>query len=487
MTEDLLINLNRFKKTKVLVIGDVMLDHYIWGEVSRISPEAPVQVVKILKETYLLGGAGNVASNIKTLGGESLLIGVIGEDNWGKIFKDKLQEEDISTCNLITINHKPTIRKTRIMGGKQQLLRLDYEKEKKFDPELETKIKKIIQNNLHQVDAVIISDYGKGAITKNIAELITNLCIRAKKPVLADPKPVHKDFYKKVTLITPNIKEAVQMANVEKEATLEEISSRLIHDLDTNILITKGAEGMSLYQKNGQFFHTPADLREVYDVTGAGDTVIATCALCLACDFNLKETVFLANKAASVAVNKLGTARVSLEELKDKIKEKQSKIKSLEEMLKIVKRLKEKNKKIIFTNGCFDIFHIGHKRFLEEAKKLGDILIIGLNSDDSVRRLKGKKRPIIPQKERAEILSSLDFVDYIVFFSEDLPLNLISKIKPDIHVKGQDYRLKDLPESQLIHSYGGKIVLIPEVKDRSSTLIINRILENYGTKSRIFK
>ncbi len=310
MNNELLSILNGFKGKNILVVGDIMLDKYIFGNVERISPEAPVQVVEVEKESYLPGGAANAANNIAALQGNALMVGIVGNDNEAKTLLNELKKRNINTEGIFTDNQKPTTQKVRILGQKQQLLRIDYEKRDYLNKEIEDKILNFIKEKIGNINAVIISDYAKGVITKNLVEEIKE--IAKNKIIIADPKPKHKDFYKDVSLVTPNIKEAKEMTEKEEN---------LIKELNSPILITKGEKGMSLYEKDGNITNIPTKAKEVYDVSGAGDTVVATLALALSSNATLKQAAIIANHAAGITVGKLGTSTVSIEEIKNSLKD----------------------------------------------------------------------------------------------------------------------------------------------------------------------
>ncbi len=308
MNSELIGILNSFKGKNILVIGDIMLDKYIWGKVERISPEAPVQIVNVEKEDYLPGGAANVANNISALNGNAFMVGIVGKDNEANILLEELKKRNINTNGIFTDNSKPTTQKVRILGQKQQLLRMDYEKRDYLNKEMENNILNFIKEKISKIDAIIISDYAKGVITKNLIDQIKS--IANSKIIVVDPKPKHKDFYKDVSLVTPNLKETKEM--VEKEEDL-------VKELNTTILITKGEKGMSLYEKDGNITNIPTKAKEVYDVSGAGDTVVATLVLALSSNATPKQAANLANHAAGITVGKVGTSTVSIREIKNSL------------------------------------------------------------------------------------------------------------------------------------------------------------------------
>ena len=314
--------IEQFKNKKILVLGDVMLDKYIWGNVSRISPEAPVQVVEVAKESYAPGGAANVANNIAALGAKSIIVGVVGKDQTKEQLVSDLKKRNVDVSGLIEDGNKRTIRKVRVFGRSQQLLRFDYEKKGYVNADTENKIFGFIENNIGNADGIIVSDYAKGTITKNLMEKLILLCKGKNRIIVVDPKPKHRDFYKNATLITPNHKEANEMANISEEAEdadIKMVGKKLLEEMNSTILITRGEKGMSLFEKNGKITNIPTFAKEVYDIVGAGDTSVATVALALASGADFEEAAIIANHAAGITVGKVGTSTVSVEELKESI------------------------------------------------------------------------------------------------------------------------------------------------------------------------
>lgn len=473
----------KFKDKKILVIGDLMLDEHIWSKVGRISPEAPVPVAEVTKITHVPGGCGNVAANIAAMGGTPILVGLIGKDSSGEKLKSALKKANISTKYILQTAERPTILKSRVIAASQHVVRVDREKKEHISQNLYKRILLSIKKIVPRVDGIILSDYKKGILTPKVCREIISQAIKYKVPVSVDPKGKDYSRYKSVTIITPNVKEAQEASGIkiENENDLAKAGKVLLRKTNTkHILITRGKDGMSLFSRNGNHLHIPAVPREVFDITGAGDTVISALTISLACKAQIKDVVYLANLAAAISVGKIGTQAVSKEEIIDALDEKDPgirKIKTRKEIAKIIQRAREENAKIVFTNGCFDILHLGHVRYLREAKKLGDILIVGLNSDSSVKKLKGNSRPYIPQNERAEILASLEHVDYVTIFSELRPNRLIEIVKPDFHVKGGDYKMEELPERKIVKSFRGKIIIIPPLAGRSTTSLIDKILK----------
>ena len=468
---------NLFKNTRILVVGDVILDKYLFGESNRISPEAPVPVVNINEQVEKLGGAGNVARNAANLGANITLLGLVGNDKESEVIYNLTQREGITAVFLESQN--PTIVKSRILSQGQQLLRFDLEKSVSIQvgKSIVSKFKEIVQNH----DLVIASDYGKGALS-SVSELI-KICNDFKIPILVDPKGDDFNKYTGSTLITPNKKEFETI--VGQYSTLEELESKafgLVNDLEIKyLLVTKGPEGMSLFNSEGVSQHFKTQAEDVFDVTGAGDTVCAVMGVALSSgNYSFAEATALANTAAGIVVKKMGAAVIEPFELERAIKKDTSKIyRNVEVPTHICRTLKTQNKKIIFTNGCFDFIHAGHVKYLKEASELGDILIVGLNSDSSVNRQKGPGRPINSFLDRAVVLCGLSVVDFIIEFDEDDPLELIKAIKPDVLVKGGDYAESEIVGHDEVKKTGGLVRSLSYDVNNSSSKIINKI-KNYN-------
>ncbi|HEC1775274.1 D-glycero-beta-D-manno-heptose-7-phosphate kinase [Campylobacter sp. LMG 7929] len=446
------------KKPKILVVGDFMVDHYIWCDCTRISPEAPVMVMKSQKEDKRLGGAGNVYANLKSLGAEVFALGLVGDDESGRFLKENLN------AKLLVEKDRKTPLKSRVLSHSQQVLRLDDEND--FDTKLEDEIIQEYKKIAKDYDAIILSDYAKGILTSKVTKVLIEHANTLNLPILIDPKGSDFSKYQNATLLTPNKKEAIQALGVEKINNLEKALKKLKDDLNLAYsIITLSEEGIALFDEKLHII--PAKALEVYDVTGAGDSVIAMLAYALALKVDIVKACELANDAAAVVVAKVGSVSVSLEEIKNLKKASfEDKIKSKEELVKLLQ-----DQKVVFTNGCFDVMHYGHIKYLEKAKKLGDILVVGLNSDESVKRLKGNSRPINLEFQRACMLASMYFVDYVVIFDEDTPYELIEFLKPDVLVKGDDYKDKEVVGSNLVK----KVELIDFEDGFSTTNIINRI------------
>ncbi|MDP3026924.1 MAG: bifunctional heptose 7-phosphate kinase/heptose 1-phosphate adenyltransferase [Nanoarchaeota archaeon] len=459
--------LDNFSRAKIAVVGDVILDNYIYGSVDRISPEAPVPIVKVEREICELGGSGNVAANISSLGGKVHLSGYIGIDNAADVLKQKLSEQGID-CNLFNIL-KQTTQKTRVIGNNHQITRIDRESCESISREFEEKLAEEI--NKEKPDIIIASDYAKGCLTGSLFSLIKKHNEGTR--IIIDPKPRNKINYAGVYLITPNLKEAREITGLEN---INEIGKKLQEIYCCNVLLTMGKEGMSLFEGK-KIINLPTQAREVYDVSGAGDTVIAVIGLGLASGLSLEESAYLANTAAGIVVGKAGTASVLRSELKEIVESGNRKIKTVSQLKSIRDDLRRKGKKVVFTSGCYDILHPGHIRFLEKAKTFGDVLILAINGDKSpFFKTKKGDRPILNEGERVEVLSGLKSVDYITIFDEDNPIGLIKELMPDIKVKGGSYVAERVAEEDMIIcSYGGTSKYIEMIGEYSTTALIDKI------------
>lgn len=453
------------KRPKVLVIGDLMVDNYIWCDCKRVSPEAPVLVMNAQRQDKRLGGAANVYANLKSLNADVVALSVVGDDKEGRFLSAHLKGK------LLVQKGRKTSLKSRIISHNQQVLRLDDESSEDIalESELLREFDKVAQN----YEAIVLSDYGKGVLTAKVCQGVIKKARALKIPVLIDPKGDDYTKYRGATLLTPNKKEAkiaLKMSDLEGK-NLKTAIKKLKDDLDLKYsIITLSQDGIALWDKALRVI--PAKAREVFDVTGAGDSVIAMLAFCLALKIDIFKACELANKAAAVVVGKVGSVSVSFEELKNQEKAPfESKIKSKKECEQFIQKARNAGQKIVFTNGCFDILHFGHIKYLEKARNLGDLLVVGLNSDKSVRALKGKERPINPQFSRAAMLAALYFVDIVVIFDEKTPLNLIKALKPDILVKGADYKDKEIIGSQ----FALKTELIEFEEGFSTTKLIEKI------------
>jgi D-beta-D-heptose 7-phosphate kinase/D-beta-D-heptose 1-phosphate adenosyltransferase len=462
---------------KILVVGDLMIDHYLWGSCERISPEAPVQVVDIKKETTVLGGAGNVVNNLVTLGAKVDVASVIGEDETAKELLQMLEEIGVQSSYIVTQEGRKTSKKSRVIASNQQIIR--YDKESKEDVAISSAVHliRLIEKNLHTYDAVILSDYGKGVLTHRFTQDLIEMAQKAGVKVFVDPKGEDYTKYKGAYTLTPNKKEASLATKIaiENENTLEEALQYLKTKCDLDVaLITLSEDGIAILQERMSRFPTVA--KEVYDVTGAGDTVIASLAFAISSGKTIEEACEFANLAAGVVVGKIGSATVTMDEIEEyesSLHKSTSDmhIKTFDEIKSIVKRYKENAKRIVFTNGCFDILHVGHVKYLQEAKSFGDVLIVGLNSDASVKRLKGPTRPVNTAEDRAYLLAALEAVDFVVPFEEDTPYELIKMIAPDVLVKGGDYEGKEVVGTE----FANELKLVQFVDGKSTTKTIEKI------------
>lgn len=467
------IELSHLKGKKVLVVGDLMLDTYHIGDVKRISPEAPVPVVRINRSYSVLGGASNVARNLLGLECVPYVIGLLGDDHNGKVMQDMFTDLGINA--LFSYTEHPTITKTRIIGNNQQVVRVDFEQDRgKLSAENEQYLSDAIRKTIPQIDIVVISDYGKGVCNETICKQVIATARSHQKKVIVDPKGFDWDKYRGATIITPNLKEISDVFGTEiknKDEQIHQAAQEVIRKYDlASLLVTRSEKGMSYIDVNTAKA-IPTEAKEVYDVSGAGDTVVATLAAALAGEFPVLEAIHIANKAAGVVVGKMGTYPITFDELQSELTvgRPDAGIVPFSQLPDLIKQLKMQNRKIVFTNGCFDILHKGHVTYLEKARKLGDVLVVGLNSDSSVKRLKGESRPINDEQARGTVLSALACIDYVVIFSDDTPLKLIEVVRPDILVKGGDYEIENIVGRE----YAKETVVIPFVEGFSTTNTIN--------------
>jgi len=493
---------------RIIVVGDVILDTYILGKANRISPEAPIQVLDVGGERCNLGGAANVAANLKTLGADVECCGVVGADRDGDAVVEKLTELGIGTSGVVRDEGRPTVSKTRVVSHNQQLLRIDREVRLPLDDAAAARLMKAMKPHLADSAAVAVSDYAKGTLTpallRGVMEAAGNAgCDSIGRDgigrdgigrdgvrccgVLVDPKGTDYGKYRGARLITPNRKEAEESTGVSIGGMddLEEAARILRRDAGAReIVITLGGDGIYFSDAEGRGSLVPARARSVYDVTGAGDTVIALLAFFLASGSSLEEAVRIANAGAGIVVGRLGVAAPTREELVDAFSSVATrsgeKILPRGEAALRTREIRERGEKLVFTNGCFDLIHGGHLEFLRAAKSLGDHLMVAVNDDASVARIKGPERPILALEERMEILASLQFVDYVVSFSEDTPLEIVREVTPDILVKGEDWKEKGVVGAEWVQEHGGDVQLVKLRSGRSTTDIIKKILEKYG-------
>jgi D-beta-D-heptose 7-phosphate kinase/D-beta-D-heptose 1-phosphate adenosyltransferase len=472
------LRIPNFAQARVLVVGDVMLDRYWTGPTSRISPEAPVPIVKVSTIEDRAGGAGNVALNIASLTANASLLGLVGNDDNAHVLEQTLAHKNIQT-QFTKIDTHPTITKLRVLSRNQQLIRLDFEES--FDQVDNSALLENFKQQVANCDVIILSDYGKGALS-NI-EAFIKVGRDAGKPVLIDPKGTQFERYRGASLITPNLSEFEGVVgHCKDEADLVKKGFDLLDTAGLEaLLVTRSEKGMTLFQKGQQPVHLAATAREVYDVTGAGDTVISVLAAAVAAGSSLSEATALANAAAALVVAKLGTATVSLAELRREAKADEvahGGIMSEDALLNAIKDSQLAGETIVMTNGCFDLLHPGHVSYLRNAKELGDRLVVAVNTDASVKRLKGEGRPINPTEHRMDVLAGLESVDWVVPFSEDTPQNLIAKMLPDILVKGGDYKIADIAGGAEVIANGGQVQVLNFEDGCSTTNIINSIKQN---------
>ncbi|WP_221793054.1 bifunctional D-glycero-beta-D-manno-heptose-7-phosphate kinase/D-glycero-beta-D-manno-heptose 1-phosphate adenylyltransferase HldE [Oceanobacter mangrovi] len=469
------VQVPNYHSANVLVYGDVMLDRYWHGPTSRISPEAPVPVVRIRDSENRAGGAGNVALNIATLGANIQLLGITGQDDNGRQLQQLLADAGVN-CQFLQHPNHPTITKLRIISRQQQLIRLDFEEA--FDATDLSPLYQSFDEQLANTGVVILSDYGKGSL--NDPQRLIQAARAHKVPVLVDPKGTDFERYRGATLITPNLSEfeAVVGACPDDESLVAN-GQRLIEQFDLQaVLVTRSEKGMTLIRKDVTPFHLPTRAREVYDVTGAGDTVISVLAASLAAGCSLEQATALANTGAGIVVGKLGTATVTTEELRSELRSESHQgagVFDEESLALLVEDARARGEKLVMTNGCFDIIHPGHVQYLKEAKALGDRLLVAVNSDESVARLKGPSRPINPLDHRMAVLAGLESVDWVVPFGEDTPQRLICRLLPDILVKGGDYTIEQIAGGECVQQNGGEVIVLSFKDNCSTTAIVQRI------------
>ena len=455
----------------IFTVGDIMLDKYYRGSVSRISPEAPVPVVKVNDEHITLGGAGNVANNLASLEVNCHLFGLLGDDSHAKDFQKLAKQKKISLSTIVS--DAPTITKIRVLGEHQQITRLDFEQTQPLTSTLSKDLQKHLVSSKDVPNAIILSDYAKGVCTAELCQAIITYAHDCSIPVLVDPKGTDWGKYSGATFITPNLKEVEQLLNRPIQNTDEAVVAAgkeiLANFKFEYLLITRSEKGMTLLSKDSET-HYSAQAKEVFDVSGAGDTVIATLAWSLVQGTAPTEAAYIANIAAGVVVGKLGTSPIELDELLTAIDPAEGKVVSIDKLTKHLKLAKKLGKHVVFTNGCFDILHKGHIDYLKKAKQLGDILIVGVNSDRSVQKLKGPNRPINQEADRLYMLSQYEFIDFLILFSEETPYSLLKQIRPSILTKGGDYS----PDEVIGKEFADQVIILPFVDGYSTTGILNK-------------
>ena len=463
----------------MLVIGDLMIDHYLWGSCERISPEAPVQVLDVQRETSVLGGAGNVVNNLLALGARVEMATVVGDDAAGEQSLAMLEESGVATNLVVRQADRKSSRKSRLMGGHQQVLRFDKESKDPISDKSAQALIDGVESRVEEFDIVFLSDYGKGVLTHTVCQTIIQTARAKGVPVLVDPKGTDYSKYRGATTLTPNRKEAALATGmaIKSDEELERAGFWLKKQVELDFAtITLSEDGIACF--TDQMHHLPTRTKDVYDVTGAGDTVLAAMGYCIASGWDVLDAARFANLAAAVVVGKVGSATATLDEIDEfysaSVQPSSSRaVKTPQDLAPLVKKLQDQGKKVVFTNGCFDVLHLGHVKLLEASKGFGDILIVGLNADASVRRLKGPERPINKEDDRAYLLAALQCVDYVVLFEEDTPYEIIAHLRPDILVKGADYTVDQVVGHELVK----EVKLVSLIEGKSTTSIVNKIKE----------
>ncbi|HPF78066.1 MAG TPA: D-glycero-beta-D-manno-heptose-7-phosphate kinase [Alphaproteobacteria bacterium] len=481
-----------FKNSPVLLIGDIMLDNFVYGSVSRISPEGPIPVLSVLREDTMLGGAGNVFANLNALGCPVQLVAVIGQDAAGRNIIDRIEDMGASGEGLIIDETRPTILKTRYLGQNQQLLRVDREQTSVIAKNIQDKILEHAEKIIGKTKLMILSDYGKGVLSPDLIKKLIHLAKKKKIPVIVDPKGTDFSIYKGASVITPNKKELSAATNnmpVDSDDNIELAAQVLMKQSGVeNVVATRSEDGMSVVPKKGTVKHLKTKVQEVYDVSGAGDTVVAVLAACLAAGASLVDAAQFANIAGGLAVAKVGTAIIRHDEILSAIENDDNnlsqgriaRIADWDSAKELIRKWQKQGLKVGFTNGCFDIVHYGHVNYLNQARDKCDRLVLGLNHDQSVKILKGENRPINDQMARATVIGALGSVDLVVFFGaeeegqDNTPCDLVAALKPDILMKGGDYTVDQLPEAKVVLSYGGAVDIMPLYEGYSTTNIIRK-------------
>lgn len=466
----------------ILVVGDIMLDRYVWGDVERISPEAPVPIVRAIHRNERPGGAANVAMNVAGLGGRPLLFGFCGDDADRIVLEKCLAEAGVES-SLTPVASHPTTSKLRILGGKQQMIRLDTERTDRYPPEAHQALLSNLESALPHADVVVLSDYAKGVLSEEVCAQVIQSASRRGIPVLVDPK--HRDLrrYRGAFTICPNLAELSAATGIPQSDPdrLLAAGQALVPSLEVdNLVATMSEKGIAVLRENSRSI-APAVARQVFDVSGAGDTVIATLALAVASGLTIESAVQLANAAAGIVVGKVGTVPVTRDELLSSLMpeiglQSQEKILTLDRLQTRVSAWRSAGQTVVFTNGCFDLLHIGHLKLLEDARREGGRLIVAINSDASVRNLKGPSRPIVGEQERARILAALAVVDAIIVFDDPTPLQLILTLRPDVIVKGSDYSQETVVGAKEVQSWGGRLKIVPTVEGFSTTKLIAKAM-----------
>lgn len=478
-TADWITILESMQKTRILVVGDLILDHYVQGRTERTSPEAPVPVVVFEREYTVAGGAANVARNVQRFGGSAACVGIVGADSAGTELRTLLEAEGINCSGIVEIPERCTTVKTRIISQNQQMLRLDREATQPIGKDIGERILSSYRALLPDVQGVVISDYAKGLLTDSLLKTLIDSASDYKIPVFVDPKGRDYGRYRGAFALTPNAREAAEASGIETRSDREVVwaAEKLTEITGCEwIVITRGASGVALFRKGEEPRFVPTVAREVFDVTGAGDTFIAFLAMGVCAGLEMPMACHIANAAAGVVVGKIGAATVGRDELLKVLTPETVNRKLLHEsqLAELGERLRTAGKRIVFTNGCFDFLHAGHVALLQEAKRLGDVLVVAINSDDMITKLKGAPRPILKQSDRERLLSAIEAVDYIVVFGEETPHKLIASLRPDVLVKGRNYTPDQVEGHEIVEGYGGRVVLLDTLESISTRQLIDR-------------
>jgi len=473
MPMQILSTFERLPQARILIVGDLILDHYVYGSTERTSPEAPVPVVLFSRDQYIPGGAANVARNITAIGAEACLCGCIGNDDFGKILRDQLVRTGAKCDSMVTVTDRPTTTKTRIVSPGQQVVRVDREVDRPYSDEVERDLLGAVEKAVDNCDAIILSDYAKGVLSLNLTRNVIELAKARQLPVLVDPKGRDYTRYAGATIITPNAREAYEATGIRTDSDegLTRAAERLHEVVQCDaVVITRGAQGVGVFEKDKPPLLMPTFARDVYDVTGAGDTFVAFLAMGSASGLSLEASARFANAAAGVAVGKAGAATVALSDLRSALLPGRlgRKLRTVAELGPLGEALRKEGKRIVFTNGCFDFLHAGHVSFMEKARALGDVLVLATNTDEVITRLKGRPRPIIRQVQRQALLAAIESVDYVVPFTEETPHAAIAALRPDLLVKGSNYTHEEVEGHEIVRGYGGEVRLLDVLEDFST-------------------
>lgn len=480
---------------RVVVLGDLILDAYTWGYTSRVSQEAPVLVLRAEHQEFRLGGAANVAHMVAALGAEVVAAGVVGNDPWGHQVRQLMADAQIDTRTVLTDPSRPTSFKERFLGRAgsshaNQMLRVDREVCDNLSDQLQRQLQRQLEELLQGCDAVLVADYAKGVCTRELMRWLLEHATAANCPVLVDPGPGRNlELYRGATLIKPNRREteAATGTSIPNAAAALMAGQRLCDQYDLKMAcITLDSDGMVLSESNGQGVSYPTQARDVYDITGAGDMVMAMLGHCMAQRLPMDVAVRLANIAAGLEVERNGVVPIRVDEIRHKLEStilaNPPKIVDADRLSHLANGYRQQGRRIVFTNGCFDLLHVGHVTYLQEAASLGDVLIVGVNGDQSVRRLKGPQRPVIHETDRAAMLAALQCVDHVVVFNEDTPHALLAAIRPDVLVKGGTYQLNEVVGHEFVHSYGGKVAVTGVIDGVSTTRIIESVQQQHNLR-----